>query len=140
MPKAKINYYWYGDDTDRDLIAYCNKGTFIKMVKANARFNPSINWIRERVSVTHNEFHLELMKINEGVMIVVEKGFPVKFIPLPKEEVKPLTRKQFNELSKKYEPLYIADETDTNGNFWEVFGFAEVEGEYHKLVKRETQK
>jgi hypothetical protein len=141
MPKAKIDYYRFQDSDERVLIAYCDKGTFVKLASSNCVQCTPANWIKDRMSVTRNQSELELMKFNEGMMIVVEKGFPIEFIPLKEEETiepttKTLTRKQFNELSKQYEALYIADEKRGN-TYWEVWGFAEIEGEYHKLVKKE---
>jgi hypothetical protein len=82
MAKAKIDYYRFQDSDERVLIAYCNKGTFLKMAQANCKQYTSANWIKERMSATHNQSELELMKFNEGMMIVVEKGFAVDFIPL----------------------------------------------------------
>jgi hypothetical protein len=45
--------------------------------------------------------------------------------------VKNLTRKQFNELCKIHEPIYIADEYKGKKH-WSVFGFEGIKGEYHQ--------
>jgi hypothetical protein len=82
MPKAKIDYYGYGDSDNRRIIAYCNKGTFIKLAQKNSKEYTPANWIRDRISPTRNQSELELMKFNEGMMIITEGGFAVKFIPL----------------------------------------------------------
>lgn len=51
------------------------------------------------------------------------------------KEEKHLTKKQFDEYSKKYKVIFIGDECNSLGHYWEIMGFAEVEGEYHKRVK-----
>ena len=43
-----------------------------------------------------------------------------------------MTNKEFNELKKQYEPIYIADEYKDNKH-WVVWAFKEVEGEYSEL-------
>jgi hypothetical protein len=104
MPKAKLDYYRYADTNERILIAYCSKNTFLKLAKANTKENASVNWIKERISRTTNISELELMKVNEGMMIVVEKGFPREFVPLqPMHEIcKSCSSKQSIESTCRY--------------------------------------
>ncbi len=52
---------------------------------------------------------------------------------------KRITKKQFEELCKKYEAIVIGDECN-NLHSWIVFGFQEVEGEYSQLVTGEARK
>jgi len=50
--------------------------------------------------------------------------------------MKQITKKEYIELCKKYEPIYIADEVNDKGNSWRVYRFNEVDGEYHERVKQ----
>jgi hypothetical protein len=50
-----------------------------------------------------------------------------------------LTCRQFKELCKKHEPLYVGDEYKDKKH-WRVFAFSNIEGEYHELAKRSIDK
>jgi hypothetical protein len=49
-----------------------------------------------------------------------------------KQEGKSLTKKQFDELCKTHEPIYIGNETDGKHD-WSIWNFEGIEGEYHQL-------
>ncbi len=52
--------------------------------------------------------------------------------------MKQLTLKQFNQLCKKHEPVYCADEFSKEGKHWSVWRFQGVSGEYKQLEKEDS--
>jgi len=49
---------------------------------------------------------------------------------------KVLTKRQFDKLCEKYEPIYFSDEVNAKGKHWSIWCFKEVSREYHKLENK----